>query len=1120
MKHMVRGFVCLAFAAGVSLAASATDFITGTTDDPLATETALEAGVTYCLVFKNAEQAWTFTPSFKLRVDKLLVVGGGGSGGCDCGAGGGGGAVLYTNYTELAEAERPILDVGTTLTVQIGAGGVPAVKNNQSGKKGGTSVVALDGVTFRAFGGGGGAHWGGAGLTVNNGEIASGGGNANNRFPDYIKDAYLNEGVGAYNSLYGHHGGSYNGAENAGGGGGAGGDGQDGVSGTGGKGGIGVSNDITGEPHLYGSGGCAGRNNPQAPYEGGGSRAAGYSINGTDGLGGGGSGSFNSGSASGAGGCGTIILVVTDAGTEIRGVSVRDAYSVFDGQTHAAQLVNCPPFATAKWAYAEEGPFDLDEAPGFADIGVHECWCQLTAEGRTTLVLKGAVYIRGTEPEPLSIGVANDPGVVQYAFGGDKYVIGFTNAALSSVNFSPIENLRIEQVLLVGGGGSGGWNCGGGGGGGGVVWKDYTALPEEERPLVTGLFNVKVGAGGEPAGSITTRNPGFPSTLSLPDAEPLSAWGGGAGGNYKNPPSSASVLGEVGSGGGVGNGGKGDREVENLGYNPLQGRMGGMNNGEVAAGGGGAGAPGGNAAGTVAGRGGDGFACDITGETHLYGSGGCGGQGTTCPEPPEGGGAGGLKSDYTTVSGGVDGLGGGGGGTRSDMGGCGSSGAGGSGCVYLKVSVIAGGGTSINAAMNDYWGVADGEAHVSELQVFTQGVTVRWSLAGAEGPFNLVGQPSFTEPGVYTNWCELTAAGKDTLVLQGVVGLRLATGDYYVAVNGNDKAGLGTVECPYATVGKALANVLDGNAVRIGPGTYAERGLVLNRAVELVGDETDPSRVVLDGSGLGRVLEMSDAGARVSGLTMAAGFSAGGGGCVSMSAGVISNCVITGGNVANGSGGNVRMTGGQIVDSQVLNGTAHLGGGAVVQGTGRLVRCLVSGNNGGDSGGGVAISGEGVVENSLIKSNTATWGADVQVNSSTAWLINCTVVVKSGSDRPTVFLETNGGNVFNSVMFGLVRTKKGELAYCACDREPQLYDQTSTTSLHDNIIVDASIFEDTTNYCPKKRSVLRGKGAPQEYAAHAVSPVDYAGNRRLYRNHIDIGHFQFPPPGGMVIMVK
>ena len=103
---------------------------------------------------------------------QILVVGGGGGGGADGGNGGGGGELRYS-----AASPSWIPAAGTTLSIQVGAGGAPA-------SAGGASTVAWGGSTrYQANGGAGGGGWqstvvpaggsGGSGGTGTNGQNAT-----------------------------------------------------------------------------------------------------------------------------------------------------------------------------------------------------------------------------------------------------------------------------------------------------------------------------------------------------------------------------------------------------------------------------------------------------------------------------------------------------------------------------------------------------------------------------------------------------------------------------------------------------------------------------------------------------------------------------------------------------------------------------------------------------------------------------------------------------------------------------------------------------------------------------------------------------------------------------------
>ena len=194
---------------------------------------------------------------------------------------------------------------------------------------------------------------------------------------------------------------------------------------------------------------------------------------------------------------------------------------------------------------------------------------------------------------------------------------------------------------------------------------------------------------------------------------------------------------------------------------------------------------------------------------------------------------------------------------------------------------------------------------------------------------------------------------------------------------------------------------------------------------------------------------------------------------------------------------------------------------ARVAGAGRILRCLVKGNSA-SSGGGVSIVGSGVVENSLITGNRSHYGA-AQMNSMSAWLVNCTVAGNSsaGQPYPGVWLEDNGGNTLNCVAFDSYSAKGwGTTSHCALGVTPQVIVTPSQATFDKNVTVDSGIFEDTTGYRPKKGTALHGNGSNAGYAEHAVSATDYEGSPRRRGRRIDIGHIELPPKDGMMLFVR
>lgn len=556
-------------------------------------------------VVLRVTQSGTVTVQGTGRV-RVLLVGGGGGGGVYAGGGGGGGGVVEIESLELTDGTYP---------VEIGAGGLGAVTN---------LVVELarnaqPGGTTRAFGyaaGGGGA--GGGGYLVNadgtaldwnwydvggDGVLGGGGGGASGantqttepfsgRGSAVLADGTTNDGAATERLTDNQRAG--------GGGGGAGGRGlsyvYDGCAPTGG---IGVATTILGDVTYFGGGGSGGFSFPNnKEYIPGG-------------LGGGGAGGFmhsgrniaypgldaDANSGGGGGGAGAFYHHRLDSAAN-----------------HGNNLLP-----------EEEGGY---QGGNGAD---------------------GIVVIRWT---PLYTADATKQEGGTIGRKGDYYIHTFTEDDVFTVSRA----LRVD-ALIVGGGGAGGW-CGatGGGGGGGVcITNGLHLLP--------GTYAVTVGAGGIPSETdADAGRDGQPSSFG-----DLTVPGGGAGSNNWSP-------GHDGASGG-GGGGHGNRN-----YGPYAGGIGipgfGHDGGAnriiltstnyvntVGGGGGGAGAPGqpgiqefavsaedGTVTYTIVqlAHGGDGVACDFSGEEKWYGGGGGGGgQNVNAQVVGEGGkGGGGNGSGY------------------------------------------------------------------------------------------------------------------------------------------------------------------------------------------------------------------------------------------------------------------------------------------------------------------------------------------------------------------------------------------------------------------------------------------------------------------------------------------
>lgn len=271
----------------------------------------------------------------------------------------------------------------------------------------------------------------------------------------------------------------------------------------------------------------------------------------------------------------------------------------------------------------------------------------------------------------------------------------------STASFTPSQQIKGAEFLVVAGGGGGGLNLGGGGGAGGLLYATSQTLNAGQT------YTALVGAGG--AGGVLGGAAAVNGSNSVISS--MSAIGGGAGGDSGTGSSSLVPLrGKAGGSGGGATGYyyegqvSGGTATQGNGLNFIgYGNSGGVGEGTTAGqygaaasgGGGGAGATGAGATRSwVGGKGGDGTAAfsswnAITGTGELVngsyylagGGGGSGASGTTRALGGYGGGGAGGLDGGTDSTAGTANTGGGGGGSRGNN----TNGkAGGSGLIIIR----------------------------------------------------------------------------------------------------------------------------------------------------------------------------------------------------------------------------------------------------------------------------------------------------------------------------------------------------------------------------------------------------------------------------------------------------
>ena len=606
--------------------------------------------------------------SFKLPAGlssvRYLAVGGGGAGGT-CDGGGGAGGKFLAGSLALDGTE-------TECTVSIGAGGAARGERGGAtryqGLPGGATSLSVGETDLSAAGGGGGGAY-----NMDNGTVlgpgSDGGGDA---------FGYAVQSVGP-NGTKG--GASFN-TTTGGGGAGAGGNGATGTaSNVGGAGGEGLSSDITGTLRWYAAGGGGGV---------GGDSAASTPGLGGSGVGGNGGRSYqegyatpampNTGSGGGGGGRNTICL----AGSGADGIVVLRYAAPAGVSVHSVRFLDWDGTLLANVGVVDGNAATPPADPTREDYlftGWDTAFGNVTSDLVVTATYRVNPYCN---IETTAFGREYDLDADDLKF----HVLEYTATGSEFAFTLPSDAFKVD-VLVVGGGAGGG---GEGGGGGGAVY-----LRENAPLLPGGEFTVSVGAGG--AGSGSPFDPGSNGVASSIAGSGFSveALGGMTGNGYN-----AATIAAGGNGGGGAPGGAmdpttGQAAVDEWHHQGFEGGKAtnyGSSNTGCGGGGGGAGAGANGQDSQIAnisthndttiesaGKGGDGWMTDISGEEKYYGGGGGGGVRRSNFKHGGAGGLGGggegfgatpgfegLSGNQTEMANpkeataGVDGLGGGGGG--------------------------------------------------------------------------------------------------------------------------------------------------------------------------------------------------------------------------------------------------------------------------------------------------------------------------------------------------------------------------------------------------------------------------------------------------------------------------
>ena len=360
-------------------------------------------------------------------------------------------------------------------------------------------------------------------------------------------------------------------------------------------------------------------------------------------------------------------------------------------------------------------------------------------------------------------------------------------------------------------------------------------------------------------------------------------------------------------------------------------------------------------------------------------------------------------------------------------------------------------------------------------------------------------------------------------------GAEVPKADYYVGKMGSD-ASAGTADAPFATIGRAIevAAIAGGaSKIYVFDGIYTEHGLSLSAAIELFGNLSDPSKVILqaaenpilpdsvDKTCVGRCIAVNNSSAHLHHMTIRNGSSNDdGGGNIRIASGLISDCVVCDG---------------------YATGTTPWGANIGVRGSSgvRLMRCAfyggyVGGNSTKQGGSSVAVANEkAVIENCLItgaRGNAAknTLGAALYLNANCT-VVNCTIAGNGVGSASTSALGVyaSSGKIYNSAVYNNGGTaarewgSKNPANYVGCAFSSAA--AFTGTAIKD--VVDDD-FADLTTYALSPRSRLRNAGDNSNYSTHAISTTDLAGVDRIRHGKIDIGAYEFRPNSGLLLIFR
>ena len=239
----------------------------------------------------------------------------------------------------------------------------------------------------------------------------------------------------------------------------------------------------------------------------------------------------------------------------------------------------------------------------------------------------------------------------------------------------------------------------------------------------------------------------------------------------------------------------------------------------------------------------------------------------------------------------------------------------------------------------------------------------------------------------------------------------------YVATTGVDAGNDCLVKAtPCLTLGFALSVALDFDTISMGPGTFHEGGLTVNRDLTIDGDAAGASTIDASGGAAQRVFTIpAGRTVNIDHLRLTGG-RADLGGAVFNSGTLTLDHVAVVGNAASAWGGGVmnEVSGDlTISDSSLSGNTATVAGGAAAnEGTTEILRSAITGNASGVWAGGFeAVSGVLSVTDSVISDNTANSGGGMEAHAGTVVITGSTISGNTASGKGGGIFGHAGGTI-------------------------------------------------------------------------------------------------------------